>query len=179
VNNPEDAFESDEYQWYDEAGEPAPKGSSRHAGVYFLYDPQENALKVGTACNINQRLCTLEVGNPRDLTFIGWIPGGLEEERKVHQSMPEQRIRGEWYRMTPEILAMVRSVCAANRVRCEQMRAEWRLKLARFAESPDRPPTDIEVARGVASTWPIDRALAQSLKMAQVARVNVRQRKVL
>ena len=174
MNRPEDPFESDEYQWYDEEGEPAPKGASRHAGVYFLYDPQENAMKVGTACNVNQRLCTLEVGNARDLVFIGSIPGGLEEERLIHQSMTEQRIRGEWYRMTREIMAMIRGVCAENRTRCEHARAEWRMRLHLFSESPDRPETDLEAARAVASEWPIERAMSETL--AHVARAKLSRR---
>lgn len=168
--SPEDRYETEEYLWYDEAGDVAPCGKSRHPAVYFLLDEEENAIKVGSATNVCQRLSDLQVGNPRQMRFVGWIPGGLDQERMIQDSMHEQCIRGEWYRATDDILSLIRSACAANRVRVYAAKSRWvdRVKSAVKDFSTDRPTTDLEATREAAKDWPFDEVLEASLTMARL-----------
>lgn len=163
----------EEYRWLDEFGEPAPEGSSKHCAVYFLLDEEENALKVGSAHNVQQRLCELQVGNSRKLTYIGWIPGDLDKERSIQAAMGEQHIKGEWYRMTPEILSFVRSACAEQRKRLEAARIRL---VAMFELHKNETLVEVNKKRGTAfarlisSARPLTEALKSSLEAIRANR---------
>lgn len=72
----------------------------------------------------------LQSGNGRRLEWLGWIPGGVEEEKRLHAAMitwsPESRATGEWFHVTGEIVEKVLDICGDH---------EGALLLAQLADS--------------------------------------------
>ena len=59
---------------------------------------------LGTA---HKRLKGLQTGNPRTLTVLGVMEGTLQDEHEIHEELHTSRIRNEWFRPTPEVLAFI------------------------------------------------------------------------
>lgn len=62
--------------------------------------------KIGYSKDVESRLITLQTGNPETLTIHHKITV-LEHrvrilEKKIHQEMSYLRVRGEWFKTTPE-----------------------------------------------------------------------------
>lgn len=77
--------------------------------VYFISDG--TAVKIGVSRSYaTTRICTLQMGNPRQLQMVSAIPANDPEglESSIHRYLDENHIRGEWYSMTEEDLAWVR-----------------------------------------------------------------------
>ena len=52
-----------------------------------------------------RRLEKLQIGNPVRLKLIALLEGGPEVERHWHARWDHARVRGEWFRLTPELRA--------------------------------------------------------------------------
>jgi len=70
--------------------------------VYFILDEKSNAVKIGKANNINQRLQDLQTGNPNTLSVIYNIKCKSEEhsfltEKYYHKKFEHIRVNGEWF----------------------------------------------------------------------------------
>ncbi len=78
--------------------------------VYFIADEYGN-VKIGYAVCVGYRLSCLQTGNASELTLLAEIPGGGPPlERELHERFAEHRVRGEWFRLTPEIVEYIKSV---------------------------------------------------------------------
>lgn len=64
--------------------------------VYFVENPHANAVKIGVAENVKQRLRTLQAASPTQLTLLAAIPGSLFDEQALLFALRRCRIRGEW-----------------------------------------------------------------------------------
>lgn len=77
--------------------------------VYFVQDGTDGPIKIGLADNPEQRLSSLQVGNPRPLTLLAtfqtWEP--RKDEAQIHARFAEHRIRGEWFHPHPDLMAQV------------------------------------------------------------------------
>ena len=94
--------------------------------VYFVQDANDETapIKIGWSMNPWARLLELRAGNWRELRIIGRIPiregdprfgtgyGGLE--RQLHERFASSRIRFEWFRPHPELLAIAREAARAE-----------------------------------------------------------------
>ena len=70
--------------------------------VYFILDSESNAVKIGKANNIYDRLSDLQTGNPNTLRLIHQIDCESEEqsfllEQTLHKKFNEFRKSGEWF----------------------------------------------------------------------------------
>jgi hypothetical protein len=77
--------------------------------VYFI--GCEGNVKIGIANSIEGRLKTLATGHYNELTLLAVVkdaPGTLEYE--LHQRFAAHRLRGEWFRLVPEIQAYIDEV---------------------------------------------------------------------
>ena len=72
--------------------------------VYFAQGAISQLIKIGTTTNLKKRLQALRTGSPEPLVLLGAIPGGDQEERELHQRFSSQRINGEWFSPSPELL---------------------------------------------------------------------------
>jgi hypothetical protein len=60
-------------------------------------------VKIGFGKRPDHRLSHIRIGSPFPVDFIGTIPGARLTERYLHQRFAAERVRGEWFRQTPEI----------------------------------------------------------------------------
>lgn len=70
--------------------------------VYCIFDEKSNAVKIGKANNIDERLADLQTGNSNSLKLIGCVECKSEEhsfwlEKKLHKKFKHLLIRGEWF----------------------------------------------------------------------------------
>ncbi len=66
--------------------------------VYFVLLPQANAVKIGYTQDLRSRISCLQVGNPFQLKILGWMFGGIRQEKTVHDFFSRYHTgRGEWF----------------------------------------------------------------------------------
>ena len=73
------------------------------AFVYVIGDP-EGPQKVGVANDVTKRLASLQTGNPRPLACASFFEiqnDAGEVERYAHWLLRDQKVRGEWFNVTP------------------------------------------------------------------------------
>jgi hypothetical protein len=78
--------------------------------VYFILDSASNAVKVGKANNIQERMSDLQTGNPNTLKLIHQIECESEKqsfllEQTLHKKLQGIRLIGEWFRYDESIFA--------------------------------------------------------------------------
>lgn len=90
----------------------------RHSAVYFLVDGYgpEARVKVGHTVDTDRRLRELQTAHGSKLRYLGWIPGGREQELRLHAALSPHHVRGEWYRLTPEVRTLIEGACAKHRL---------------------------------------------------------------
>jgi len=79
------------------AREPAKEGY-----VYFL-DGGE-MIKIGFTRSLETRMKKMKTDVPSGVTFLHMEPGTFKSEKIVHRHFAELRVRGEWFRKSPELL---------------------------------------------------------------------------
>lgn len=72
---------------------------------YFIGAENGDVVKIGWAINPNHRLSGLQTGNPVELALLAVVRDTNYREREAHfhSRFSESRIRGEWFRRTPEL----------------------------------------------------------------------------
>lgn len=71
--------------------------------VYLILDEVKNAIKIGKANDVEQRLSDLQIGNATELKVLSVIPCLSEDHSKdveidLHHEYSEYHLRGEWFR---------------------------------------------------------------------------------
>ena len=69
-----------------------------------------NRYKIGyTTSAVEQRIKSLQTGNPLKIELLGTMPGTLKDERMLHAKYHAYRVEGEWFTLpqaaVDEILA--------------------------------------------------------------------------
>lgn len=68
----------------------------------------EGLYKIGWARSSPRlRRKTLQIGSPFELTLIGVIPGERIDEAEWHRVFAHKRVRGEWFKLTPEDISYI------------------------------------------------------------------------
>lgn len=75
--------------------------------VYFVEAVGLDLIKIGHSIDLMKRLVSLLTSSPARLFVIGSIPGGRQKEREIHVALHAHRSHGEWFRKTPEVMAIV------------------------------------------------------------------------
>ena len=57
---------------------------------------------------MKSRLSRLQVGNPQKLVVIDVIPGEMTDEAELHRRFRRHRKRGEWFKLSPEIVDFIK-----------------------------------------------------------------------
>jgi hypothetical protein len=86
--------------------------------VYFIGTP-EGPVKIGFTTNVNKRLPTIQVSSPVRLKVLAILPGSRVNEGGLHVRFARQRLHGEWFSMTDEMLALIgdlRAACSNEQV---------------------------------------------------------------
>lgn len=75
--------------------------------LVYLVSNEAGHVKVGVAKDVARRLTNLQIASSTDLTLVLAMPGGPGLEREIHTRWAAARLRGEWFRVTPEIAAEI------------------------------------------------------------------------
>jgi hypothetical protein len=62
-----------------------------------------NYIKIGVSAHPANRVLNLTTCVPEPLTVIGVITGERNREQAIHRRFAHLRLRGEWFRATPEL----------------------------------------------------------------------------
>jgi hypothetical protein len=78
--------------------------------TYFLTDGQ--AIKIGKAKGVLERVATLQTGNPSTLTLLALMDG--DYERKLHRQFSDYSITGEWFEINGELLRWITTFAVSD-----------------------------------------------------------------
>lgn len=73
--------------------------------VYFVR--LADKVKIGFTTDLKQRLATMQTSAPGPLEVLHVMPGTVCEESKLHAKFGHLRSAGEWFRLSPEVLACI------------------------------------------------------------------------
>jgi hypothetical protein len=66
--------------------------------IYFIRAVNSGTIKIGVSNDPRRRLESMQTGSPEPLELLGVLPGGVDEERRLHRRFSAFRIHGEWFR---------------------------------------------------------------------------------
>ena len=76
--------------------------------VYFIQSARGVPIKIGMARDIGKRLEALQTAHPHRLLVLGVIPrGGRLVERQLHERFAAQRLLGEWFECSKELMEAI------------------------------------------------------------------------
>lgn len=78
--------------------------------VYFLKESGVGAIKIGTSTNVDARMRAISSCTAHTLVLLATIDGGYEVESLVLELFRHARIRSEWFRPVPELLAYITEI---------------------------------------------------------------------
>ena len=83
--------------------------------VYFVRAEGLGLIKIGYARDALERLRTIGVCCPVEVTLLAsmWVKDGKATEAQLHRRFKVDRVRGEWFRETPDLLAAIEEVRTA------------------------------------------------------------------
>jgi hypothetical protein len=64
-------------------------------------------VKIGIARDVARRLSQLQSASPATLALVVAFPGDAATESAIHWRFAADRIRGEWFRESPELAAWI------------------------------------------------------------------------
>lgn len=108
--------------------------------VYFVRATTLGHIKIGVANNAWLRFMALDSSSPDPLELLGVIrsPEAVKLESSIHHRFADDRIRREWFRASPELLAYV---AAHAKDRIDAFNAEMRARCAaRLTSKSGRKP---------------------------------------
>ncbi|HEX6992112.1 MAG TPA: GIY-YIG nuclease family protein [Gemmatimonadales bacterium] len=91
-------------------GDPSPR---LFQGVYF-FQVESGPIKIGIAAKPEIRLAQVRVSNHEHVRLIGLAVGGDILEKLLHETFAEDRIRGEWFRPSERLLAVIEGLGQGN-----------------------------------------------------------------
>ena len=119
------------------------------AGVYFVR--YHDLVKIGWSWNVWDRFASLKMGSPVDLDVIGVIesisPAYLEAV--WHRRWAALRHHGEWFKLTPELLAAIERETPDAKVPNRRTRVLVQVQPQLLTDEllPDALPRSIAIAR--------------------------------
>lgn len=75
--------------------------------VYFAQRVSGGPIKIGVAKDPDKRLQTLQCACPERLALLAITLGGYVEEAKLHRHFAVDRLEGEWFTPSDELLAHI------------------------------------------------------------------------
>lgn len=82
---------------------------SRVGIIYFIGERGQDVVKIGRTLHdsAKKRLESMQVGNHRELYVIAQIIGPYDLENFLHRVFKSEWIRGEWFKISPEIEKLI------------------------------------------------------------------------
>lgn len=85
--------------------------------LYVVRQGPDGPVKIGYAANPYTRVQSMQAGNPDQLTLLGVCRGGRGAERALLAAFRPHRVRGEWFKPVPEIMAFVNGLVSWETVK--------------------------------------------------------------
>lgn len=104
--------------------------------VYFITCRKTGMVKIGCAYDPFERLKTLQTGSPTKLKIEALLKGAAKREREIHKLLAKHRVHGEWFRICPEIEAIIREVAKPTRVKLLAEKRRGAVNLSDLDEDP-------------------------------------------
>lgn len=83
-----------------------PKGHLRY--IYFIRPiGADGRIKIGCSYKPVSRLLALSFWSPFKLEIVGVGRGSFDVERLLHDHFADDRLHSEWFRSSPELLAVI------------------------------------------------------------------------
>lgn len=82
----------------------------RESVVYFLRDPEDGQIKIGTSVDPASRIRGIRTMRGREVALVATIPGSHEVETGLHKRFAHCRGIGEWFRPEPDLLAFIATI---------------------------------------------------------------------
>lgn len=80
--------------------------------IYFIQSHEFPRVKIGfTAGNPRKRLKALQTGSPTVLGLMLALPGTQRDEQEVHKLFDYERLHGEWFELSPRLVAYMGMRC--------------------------------------------------------------------
>lgn len=98
--------------------------------VYFIREERDFTVKIGfTDQEVERRVSQIRSANPAPIVLLGFIEGGLKEEKQVHRIFDRFRLarNKEWFRYDCSMVYFLRLVgncCFAKNKTEEEIRLE-------------------------------------------------------
>jgi hypothetical protein len=108
-----DAVGDGEMRWTDVAQFQAGSFGRATGWVYFaiIGSPEPEFMKIGyTSGDPNKRIASLQTGCPVWISLIQIVPGNYDMERELHGVLKDDRCCGEWFKVSPYLKSVVKSV---------------------------------------------------------------------
>jgi hypothetical protein len=103
--------------------------------IYFIRCGAKGPIKIGfSASNPLGRLGSMQTAHHVSLTLVACMEGTGADEKELHARFKHLRLRGEWFRPQPDLVAFIRD---ADKLDLEKLKA--------VKQAP--PPVDYEALR--------------------------------
>lgn len=74
--------------------------------VYFIVCTETGRCKIGfTRHNVEKRIAGLQMGSASQLALLAMHPGTTSTERRLHEKFGEDRLHGEWFKVSDQLRA--------------------------------------------------------------------------
>ena len=77
--------------------------------IYFVEAHGANVVKIGYSEDVKSRIKALSQGSPHKLILLGTMEGNMQDEERLHQAFESQHVRGEWFKLSPQIKDFIRA----------------------------------------------------------------------
>jgi hypothetical protein len=91
--------------------------------VYFIQEGADGPIKIGYSADPQQRIRQLQTGARAQLHMLRTIEGSMGVERRLHRQFAHLRLRGEWFKPEPELLAYI---AGEQRTGLRHLITQWR-----------------------------------------------------
>jgi hypothetical protein len=75
--------------------------------IYFIRAGEAGPIKIGLTRSVPDRLAGLQICTADTLTVLASVQAPKEGERQLHAHFTPERIRGEWFRPSPRLMAYI------------------------------------------------------------------------
>jgi hypothetical protein len=77
--------------------------------VYFATCRQTGTVKIGSSLEPYARLKELQTAHPFELKIEAILPGGTDEEWEYHRRFADERLKGEWFKLSEMIELIIKN----------------------------------------------------------------------
>lgn len=90
---------------------PRPKEAKTPTDLYFIEtECAERHIKIGIASNVASRIASMQSHCPYRLRLLKMVPGAAHLEQELHMRFVADRLHGEWFRRSDELLDVIDSL---------------------------------------------------------------------